>query len=291
MSALSLRAEIFGMAVHFESNCTAVIECARVLTRSYRGGCVEAGAGELRVLVTVEDDAPGVITPLRYVDAGDGRLLLHSSAVAGVVEPLRRESVAWVSTSIVQDEGVFTSQVLEALALALIACFDRHPVHASTVEHAGRAFLLAGRSGAGKSTLAWMAHEAGFNVLTDDRTWVQLTPSLKVWGGPAIVRLADGTAAKHALALNAHAGNAVSHAHDASVCILGRGARPALHRISQAEALAHLQAQLAPGFDRFPNRHDQVMHALTTSGAWMLTLTSNPQDALPFLRAMLEAGQ
>jgi hypothetical protein len=50
----------------------------------------------------------------------------------------------------------------------------------------------------------------------------------------------------------------------------------------------HLVTQLAPGFDRFPARLPAVLDALTRPGGWQLTLSSNPDDAMPFIRTMLE---
>ena len=41
----------------------------------------------------------------------------------------------------------------------------------------------------GKSTLAYLAHAAGIRVLSDDRVWVQMEPSLRIWGTPGTARL------------------------------------------------------------------------------------------------------
>jgi hypothetical protein len=180
------------------------------------------------------------------------------------------------------------AELLEALTFAIIACFDRHPVHAAAIEHGGSALLLAGPSGAGKSTLAWLAHRNGHNVLGEDRVWVQLEPELRVWGGPARVRLRTSADTKQAIVFDRDAKHTTQSTDRATVCILDRGTRARLDRLAPSDLRDGLIAQLAPGFDRFPARQPAVLAALTRPGGWRLTLSSNPDEAMPFIRTMLE---
>jgi hypothetical protein len=134
--------------------------------------------------------------PIRHVYIDPQRLIAHSPGSAGITNPASREATAFVSTALVADRDHFRVAMLEALTYALVAQFDRHPLHAAAVAHDGRAVLLAGESGAGKSTLAYLAGCAGFDVLAEDHAWIQLEPELRVWGGTSRIRL-DAESARH----------------------------------------------------------------------------------------------
>ena len=54
-------------------------------------------------------------------------------------------------------------------------------LHAAGVEHDGVGYVLAGRSGAGKSTLSGFCHEAGWDILNDDRVIVHPDPVTGQW--------------------------------------------------------------------------------------------------------------
>ena len=176
------------------------------------------------------------------------RLLVHTPGSVAVADPDRRESVAYVTTALVADRGHFRSAVLEAITLALLAHLDRHPVHAAALRGAdGRAVLLAGPSGSGKSTLAYLAHDAGFDVLGDDRVWVQREPALRVWGWPGQMRLTldaphhfpalagvgetSVVGGKEKLVVDV-VGAAPRPATRAVVCLLARGPAAELERLS-----------------------------------------------------------
>ena len=54
-------------------------------------------------------------------------------------------------------------------------------LHAAGVAHDGVGYVLAGRSGAGKSTLSGFCHEAGWDILNDDRVIVHPDPVTGQW--------------------------------------------------------------------------------------------------------------
>jgi hypothetical protein len=240
------------------------------------------------------------------------RLVVHSPGSVAVADPARDEAVAYVTTGLAADREHFRAAVLEAITLALLSHRDRLPLHAAAVVRDGRAVLLAGVSGAGKSTLACVAHDAGLAVLSEDRVWVQLAPALRVWAGgstPGRLRLRPETAArlseparrslrpaadgsgKLVLALVERPDDAPLFADRATLCILERGTgHAALERIDPPALVAALGAQLAPGFDRHPERHDLVARALAGVGGWRLTLSADPRAALPHLTTMLAEG-
>jgi hypothetical protein len=77
-------------------------------------------------------------------------------------------------------------------------------------------------------------------------------------------------------------------ASDATVCVLSRdGGGVSLEPLAPETLARALDAQLAPGFDRFPARWPEVVRALTARGGWRLNLSGDAHDALPFVRDLL----
>jgi len=73
----------------------------------------------------------------------------------------------------------------------------------------------------------------------------------------------------------------------AVVCLLQRGcSSPSLERLTPGEVADALSHAVAPGFDRYPERHAGVVRALATTGGWRLTLSNDPDEALPLLRRL-----
>lgn len=304
-----LELPVLGIVTQFESNSQNVIDRVEESFGAWRGAEVQAGAPAthpvVRIVVRDGPVATEVPAPVRHVSTGAGGLLITSSECEGVVDPVRGASIAHVARGLVAHRAYFRDVVLEAMTLALLATRDRYPVHAAGIANSRRAVLLAGPSGAGKSTLAYAAHRHGLTVLGDDRTWVQLSTAFGVWGGtPAVRLMADalarypelstaGTAAprdgaKRLVPLGTTPQRSYASRARADVCLLARGTNVALERISGSDVRKVLALQLAPGFDRFPERQDAVWHALTTDGGWRLTLTHDPNDAVPLLQRMLD---
>ena len=144
-------------------------------------------------------------------------------------------------------------------------------------------------------------------VLGDDHVWVQLEPCLRIWGaGPSRVRLLPETVAlfpelaridaaiaadaevKSAFMLDASRHTGARVCDSATVGVIARGTPASLERIDPLELRNALASQLAPGFDRFADRHATVMQTLTAPGGWRLTLSGDPFDALPLLTRMLD---
>lgn len=310
----SVTLPILGIDTIFESNSTSVIDLAGESFSAWRtlGPDHRTSNDSVHIRLIVHDDGEraGAPSPVRHFSTDDNRLLVHTPGSLAIVDPLRRESLAYITTTLVADRAHFRDTVLEAITFALLANFDRHPIHAAAITRAGHAVLLAAPSGTGKSTLAYLAHRSGIGVLSDDRVWVQIEPTFRIWGGPPSVRmLADGAAhfpelsplelshlgvpprggAVQKSVLNLGAPGDTDHlvCDSATVCVMTRGAKVALERIGGSEIAGELARQLTPGFDRFARRHDEVVHALTPHGGWRLTLSDNPFDALPLLQRML----
>jgi hypothetical protein len=177
-------------------------------------------------------------------------------------------------------------------------------VHAAAVAHRGHAVVLAAPSGTGKSTLAYACHAAGLDLLGDDHVRVQLAPALRVWGWPGRVKLVAETAAQMGVAdypigsangktktvIDARHGVGAGRlvARDATVCVLARdGGAVSLEPLAPDALARALEAQLAPGFDRFPARWPHVVRALTERGGWRLNLSTDARDAMPLVRELL----
>ncbi|HKG91062.1 MAG TPA: hypothetical protein VKA84_04150 [Gemmatimonadaceae bacterium] len=314
----SVELPVLGIATRFETNSRYVAGVVEEAFGGWRRAAAAAGgdsSGSLLVRVVVHEGAEhpgGGHAPVRHLCPDATRVIAHSPGSFAVSDPARGEAVAYVSTALAADRAHFRGAMLEAITLSLLAHFDRHPLHAAAVGSGERAVLLAGPSGAGKSSLAYAAHEAGLGVLSDDRVWVQLAPALRVWGWPGRVRLLpdapdrfpdaarDGTLVeadgKRKLAVDLRpAGGAAPHPHAADravVCLLSpqRAARPVLERASPDEIVDSLSRDVAPGFDRFPERHGTVVRALAARGGWRLVPSGDPREALPMLRRMVEEG-
>ena len=209
-------------------------------------------------------------------------------------------------------ETSFQQTVIQGAVYSLITRCDRHPVHAAALRHGESALLLHGPSGVGKSTLVYMASRIGCDVLTDDATRVQLSPELRVWG--------DGTNSEihllpdarrefpelnpdapswesprgvKKLVVRTNNPNAKPFATRARVCLLERDPRatpePSLIAVEPDaifDAICH-----APDveLDLAPDQRKRVARALAAAGGWRLSLSRNPNDALPLLRHMLDA--
>lgn len=301
---------LVGVRTTFETNDARV---AAAIADSFGAWCgTDSGesdaAGErlaVRVLVVPGDEgaSPGH-APVRHHVPDAERVIVRSPGSVGIADSRRREAIAWITGALVDDCRHFRAAVLEALTLALVTGVDRHPLHAAAVAQGERALLLAGASGAGKSTLTLAALQAGLDVVSEDRVWIQLAPRLRVWGWHGELRLVDasstlGTTAdaapstrdgktKLGIAL-ADAGRWRRRAERARVCVVERerAARPRVEPLTADEVRDALSRDVAPGFDRFPARHARVVDALAERGGWRLVPSLDARESVPLLREML----
>jgi hypothetical protein len=299
---------VLGLLTRFETNSEDVAAMVREDFAAWQPAMSLVAPEEppltVRIIVHGTSESIDGSSALETRSTADGRLIIHSAASVAIADPMRRESLAYVTADLVAQEQLFRERVLNAATFALLAAFDRHPVHAAGICHEGHALLLAGPGGSGKSTLACLAHLHGLNVMSDDLVWVQSEPTLRVWASThtahlrpdslhklamtdmhPVVRHRDG---KRRISL-AEAGQreAVLTAEVARVCLLVPGTHAALEPVGATVLEAALADQLEPGFDRFPQRSRAVLRRLAAPGGWRLTLSREPLDALPFLEQML----
>jgi hypothetical protein len=305
---------VMGLPTRFATNESAMLEIVEEafgVWRALEGHDVVESSSEhvvhVRIVVVAHGRGDALDTggaPISHEMSDDLRFTARSAGSTAATDPARRVATISATRALVADRRRFRTEMLEAVVLALLSCYDRHPVHAAAVAHRGHALLLAAPSGTGKSTLAYACHAAGLDLLGDDHVRVQLAPSMRVWGWPGRVRLLAESAARMGVAdrpvwsangkvktvidtrRDVSAGRLV--ANDATLCVLARGGGGVSLEPLAPDALARaLEEQLAPGFDRFPARWPAVVHALTTRGGWRLTLSSDAHDAVPLVRELL----
>lgn len=294
---------VLGLPTTFESNDAAVVAAAdesfgmwRALDREHHAG--EAEALHVRVSVVAGDEGKiprGEHAPVRYSCPDETRVVVQTRGSVAVSDPSKHEAVARVTAALVADRAHFRAEVLEAVTLALLSPFDRHPVHAAAVARDGRAVLFAAPSGTGKSTLAHACHCDGFALMAEDQVRVQLAPRARIWGWPLRVRLRDarsGASAKRTIDVRGNVGSARLVADEFTVCILAReGGAAALAPLDAATLARELDAQLAPGFDRFPARWPAVRDALAARGGWRLHLSNDVHDAVALVRTLFSSPE
>jgi hypothetical protein len=61
-----------------------------------------------------------------------------------------------------------------------------------------------------------------------------------------------------------------------------------LERLGAAELARALDAQIAPGFDRFPKRWPVVRDRLATRGGWRLNLSPDPGEGVALVQRVLD---
>ncbi len=284
-----LATNVFGLPVVFVSDDPHALDFSRMLAMELGVlATLETSVEPLVIRIVVKDEDIDDVDDykLHFIEGGNGALRIEGGGISARVDPLRREGEIVSGRLATLEARDARNAAIEAVMLALVSCFDRHPVHASAIVAKGRAILFAGASGAGKSTLAHRAHLDGFGFLSEDIVRIQLDPALRIWGGPAFVHLAQASeSVKQRIPLERQT---PAFAETATVCVLARGDHARLEPITAGVVRASLDEQLAPGFDRFPWRHDAVMDALACNGGWRLTLGADPDDAMDVLRPLLE---
>jgi len=203
---------------------------------------------------------------------------------------------AWcrVSAQHLLDHDRLRRTLLEPVILFLVTRRGRVPIHAAGFLADDLAILLAGPAGAGKSCLALAAHQAGFKLLSDDTVYVSTAPSLRIWGIPSPIHLFPEDApvsargpgrvrnGKLKLAIPVRPTWSPPTARRAALCVLDFGTSAALHPIDQAEALRRCEP-LEAGFDLLRAPIEAALERLTQDGAWQLTLSPRPTEAIALL--------
>jgi hypothetical protein len=299
---MTLDTPVLGIPVRIETDSPAVLGLADSSFGAWRelpAPLVETAGVLLRF--TVSQELAGVQPDIHYRRHGTTRVELLG-AVRGWADTAARRAEVGISPALLERPEQLRYQVVEATVLFLLTGPNRFPVHASGVVKNGVALLFAGRSGAGKSTLAWLAGEAGWDVLSDDIVYVQSQPSWRLWaGGAARTYLAAG-AEQFIPALHSHQavlrdsrgskyalGRPLPRpplAERAILCLLERGQTVGFTPVTRDAALASLVGAPEPGFDVFPAMAARAL-GLLAERAVRLETAADPRDVVPELDEIL----
>jgi hypothetical protein len=250
--------------------------------------------------IEVREGARSAALDSPRIDVAGGRITLSGTAVAAVGDAAGRRAACTLSPELLASPDALLADVLEPLCLFLATHNGRVPIHASGVQLDDLAILFSGPSGAGKSSLALAASRAGMPVISEDTVYVQQEPHLAIWGwqGPIHLLAKDAGAAagpprlrngRVKFAIEPCGGRVVREpASLATLCFLQHGERASLAPISQDRALAGL-GPLEPGFDLLQDEIEAVVTQLTQNGAWLLTLSGSPEQAVALVRREAEA--
>lgn len=299
---------VLGLPMQFRSNSRDVRD---MFTDAFGASPYTSNAESdvLHVNVVVHRSAAESTAPrhIRHICPDASRVLTHCTDGMAISDPLRREALVYASEAFVRDATLFRHEMLEAAVLALVTHFDRQPFHAAAIAHDDRTVLLVGRSGAGKSTLTYLAQATGITALSEDTVWIQLEPRLRVWSRLRGIHLLPDATAHFPELHDAHVTRRPNEKLKATVpvtqpdassadggsitvCLLEPGGSAARLTPLDAGAMrAALARDVDSGFDRYVERRAECVRVLTERGGWRLTLSSNPRDALPFLRELLGA--
>jgi hypothetical protein len=221
------------------------------------------------------------------------RLAITGAGIRGEADADMRRARCTAPRRLLGDPAAMAAEVTDTLLLFLLARCGRTPVHAAGVLLGDTTLLLAGPSGSGKSTLALAAMRRGLPILSDDTLYIQLRPSLRIWGVPRPLHVFPEDAPRFTSGRRLRggklkaivplaAGAAGGFADKARLILLERGERLALERLDAEAARAGL-SRLDPGFDLLPEESAQAARALAAGGGWRLTLARDPDAAVDFL--------
>ena len=261
-------------------------------------GAADAGARFLRLTLRLGRCPSGTGEPDIQVDVQ--RLRVRGSGVDAWADAASGCAECVISEDYLIAGEAFRQEVLDPLILFLLTRSGRTPIHASGFMTGELAVLLAGPSGTGKSCLAFAAQKAGFKLLSDDAIYLQSQPELRIWGIPRpihlfpedapaesgnVVRVRNGKL-KHSVPMRA--GCESITARRAILCILVPGTQVSLQPISQEEAM-RAQGRFEAGFDLLQADIEDALELLSRNGAWRLTLSSDPAEAISLLSENLSA--
>jgi len=312
-----LELPVLGVTVRYESNSAAVLETVEETFGVWRGllqspELIDAGTVRVRLIIHGGDEGPAAHAKVSWRLLDPHHLLIHTPGSVGLMDMDRQDSVVYFTPALLADRAHFEYAVLHTMTVPLLNAFARYPVHAAFVAKGQVGLLLAGPAGTGKSTLAFEAHRHGFRVLSDDVCHIQLRPSFRAWGelpgqvyltpqararfpelaGEVPMIVANGTEKVFIQFPYAWSGSrgGPPMTPQAAVCLLERnGGNASLAAVAPQEIETFLRAGLGIARVMFGDGVDEALARVAAGGGWKLSLSDDPQDALPFLDTIFTA--
>lgn len=289
------RLSLLGVPLTVRSNDAGVLAALAAMCDALPAPDAETQPLDLSLLVDARLSGSASAAPC--VD--DMRLTIDGPSLLVRADAVRGAGSCRLSPALRDDPDQLRDAALEPLLLFLVARRGRAPLHAAAFLAGDLAVLLAGPSGAGKSCLTFAAYRAGFTPLSDDMVFVEGGARPGVWGLPRPIhlfahdapdfdhalRLRNGKH-KRAVALGRH--RAPRRADGVALCLLRFGEAVALEPLDPAEAVRALGV-LEPGFDLLGDEIAAAVAALAKRGAWSLTLSARPDEAIALLAANLSS--
>ncbi len=279
---------LFDLQVTFESDEVTALRAVRAL---YPDAQDADGLGH-SIYIVIRISQAGSDGRLGAITVNGPRIEIHGPSIRGAANAKGKTGWCEIPRGLL-DEPQSLAEILDSLVLFLVTHSGRTPLHACAFRMGGTALVLAGRSGAGKSSLALAAARAGLPVLTDDTVYLQTQPRLTVWGlsrplhvfekdAPGVAGLKRWRAGRLKKAVIV--ASRVPKAEHARLCLLEHGTRVALMPLGTRDAITELMGGLEPGFDLFREALPHALRAVVQDGAWRLTLSADPDEAIALLQ-------
>jgi hypothetical protein len=278
---------LFGVRVVFESREPALLDRVAVAYASWIGA--HGSAGGHTVYVVIET---GIFPAPREKLAYGTTLAVCLGGAFLQADGATGRGRATLSSAAAEDAALV--ETLNTVVLFLVAHKGRIPLHASAIMLDDTAIVFAGPSGSGKSSLALAAARVGLPAFSEDTVFVQTEPDFKIWAAARAIHIFEKDAATDAGAgMRFRAGRwkkiipiaSPRHmAERAILCVLARGDRAGLEPIGREDAVIQLTADPEPGYQFYGERSAAAVRTLAAGGAWRLTLSSDPAEAIALVR-------
>jgi len=282
---------MFGIRVEIESNSENAIAIARECI-SRGNQTLFSNADERTIYIVLTEYA---VNPLRATDrehVDSTSLILKFGDVAARANPLSGRGVCEFPPG--GEFGEPFAEAINTVVMYLVAQAGRIPVHAAAIMLGDVAVVLAGPSGMGKSSLAMAAAQAGLDVLSEDTIFVQCHPKMRLWSRTEAIHVFENDApagAEGGMRLRSGRWKKVlplatqrSYADHATLCVLARGDDLSLTPMAPEEAVTALTENPEPGYEFYGARAVEAVQLLAESGAWRLTLSKSPHEAVGLIR-------
>lgn len=268
---------------------------------------IEERGVTVSVVVTDGDEGGAQPIPFAHHLPDRHRFLTHTPGSAAFADLHRGDAVAYVTRSLLQATAQFRLGILESLTLLLAASRDRQPLHAALIRRGDVALLLAAPAGTGKSSVAYAAARAGWELLSDDATYVQLRSATRVWGRPGVAYLPEDTAHRFPN-LRARRGEPLPNgkvkipvtigvpkrappiASRVGTCLLGRSpnGRVSWEPVDRDHVARFLRGGLGMQQDLYVDTVEPAARWVAARGGWRVGLSSDPREAVEVLDVLAD---